>query len=92
MSHVSIRRAHALRHAEARRRVSKVADKLSERFGAACHWQGDVLKIEHPNVNGTVRVGRDEIFVDARLGFALSLFRGRAEREITRILERELEG
>jgi putative polyhydroxyalkanoate system protein len=92
MSHLSIRRAHALKPAEVHRRISKVAAKLSERFGAACHWQGDVLNIEHPNVNGTVRVGRDEILVDARLGFALSLFRGRAEEEITRILERELEG
>jgi putative polyhydroxyalkanoate system protein len=92
VSNLSIRRAHALEHAEAHRRISKVADKLSERFGATCQWQGDVLRIEHPNVNGTVRVGRDEIVVDARLGFALSLLRGRAEAEITRILERELEG
>ena len=92
MSHLSIRRPHALTHAEAHRRISHVADRLSERFGAACHWEGDVLRIEHANVNGTVRVGRDEIVVDARLGFALSMFRGRAETEITRILDRELAG
>jgi putative polyhydroxyalkanoate system protein len=92
MSHLSIRRPHALSHAEAHRRISHVADKLSERFGAACHWEGDVLRIEHANVNGSVRVGRDEIVVDARLGFVLSMFHGRAEAEITRILERELAG
>lgn len=91
MSHLSIRRPHALKHSEAHRRVSHVAEKLSERFGAACHWEGDVLRIEHPNVNGSVHVGRDEIVVDARLGFALALFRGRAEAEITRILDKELE-
>jgi putative polyhydroxyalkanoate system protein len=92
MSQLSIRRPHSLSHAEAHRRISHVADKLSERFGVACRWEGDLLRIEHANVNGTVRVGRDEIVVDARLGFALSMFRGRAESEITRILERELAG
>ena len=91
MSHLSIRRPHALGHAEAHRRISRVADKLAERFGADCLWEGDVLRIRHPNVNGTVRIAHDEIIVDARLGFALSLFRGRAEEEITRILDRELE-
>ena len=91
MSHLSIRRPHALKHSEAHRRISQVAEKLSERFGAVCRWEGDVLRIEHPNVNGSVHVHRDEIVVDARLGFALALFRGRAEAEIARILDRELE-
>jgi putative polyhydroxyalkanoate system protein len=91
MSRLSIRRPHLLKHAEAHRRVSRAAVKLAEHFGAACHWEGDLLRIEHPNVNGTVRVGRDEIVVDARLGFALSMFRGRVEQEITRIIDRELE-
>jgi putative polyhydroxyalkanoate system protein len=91
MSRLSIRRPHALKHAEAHRRISHVADKLKERFGATCHWEGDLLRIEHPNVHGTVHVGRDEIIVDARLGFALALFRGRAEAEIAQILDRELE-
>jgi putative polyhydroxyalkanoate system protein len=92
MSRLSIRRPHGLKHSEAHRRMSHVADRLAERFGATCTWEGDVLRIEHPNVNGTVRVGRDEIVVDARLGFALALFRGRAEREIAQILDRELAG
>ena len=90
MSQLSIRRAHALTHDEAHRRVSRVADQLSARFGAACRWDGEALLIEHPNVRGTVTVGADEIAVDATLGFALALFRGRAEAEIARILDREL--
>ncbi len=92
MSHLAIRRPHALPHAEVHRRVSKAADKLSERYGAACHWEGDLLRIEHPNVNGTVHVTRHEVVVDARLGFALALFRGKVEQEITRIIDRELAG
>ena len=90
MGRLAIRRPHALSHAEARLRVSRVADRLSERFGAACRWDGDCLLIEHPNVNGSVRVGPEEIAVEATLGFPLALFHGRAEAEIARILDREL--
>lgn len=90
MSHLQIRRSHALKHVEAHRRVSHMAEKLTERYGVACRWEGDVLALEHANVNGTVTVRKTEIVIDARLGFALSMFRGRVEQEITRILEREL--
>ena len=69
-----------------------MAVKLGERFGASCHWEGNVLRIEHANVNGTVTVKKSEIIVDARLGFILSMFHGRAEAEITRILDQELAG
>lgn len=90
MSRVAIRRQHALGRAEAHRRVSRVAVGLTERFGAACRWEGDVLCIEHPGVRGTVTIGANEIEVDAELGLALRLLRGRAEQEIARILDREL--
>ncbi len=86
MSQLTIRRPHALSRPEAQRRVARAADKLVERFGAVCRWDGELLRIEHSSVNGTVRIAADEIVVDARLGAALSLFRGRAEREIARIL------
>lgn len=92
MSQLTIRRSHSLKHADAHARVSAMAVRLAERFGAECRWQGDVLRIEHANVTGTVIVGRKEITVDARLGLALSLFRARAEAEITRILDEELQG
>jgi putative polyhydroxyalkanoate system protein len=92
VSRLQIRRSHALKHAEAHARISAVARELSAHFGAVCHWEGDVLRIEHANVTGTVTVKRREIVVDARLGFVLSLFRGRAEAEITEILDRELAG
>jgi putative polyhydroxyalkanoate system protein len=71
-------------------RVAHVALKLSERFGVACRWDGEVLRIEHASVNGSVTISDREVVVEARLGLALSLFRGRAEQEITQILDREL--
>jgi putative polyhydroxyalkanoate system protein len=90
MTRLVVRRPHALAADEARARVAAAAVKISERFGARCEWQGDLLAISHAAVNGTVAVGVDEIVVDARLGLALAFARRRAEAEITRILDREL--
>jgi putative polyhydroxyalkanoate system protein len=90
MATLRISRPHALPPAEARARVARAASRIEQRFGADCEWQGDVLVIRHASVNGTVTVAVAEVVVEARLGLALSLARGRAEAEITRILDREL--
>lgn len=90
MSRLSIRRAHALTAAEARARVEHAAARIAERFGARCEWQGDVLAIEHSSVTGAVTLKPREISIDAELKFPLSLLRGRAESELTRILDDEL--
>lgn len=91
MSHISIRRSHKLGHAELRDRVSHLAERLSEKYGADCTWQGDVVHIEHSNVTGTVEVSRQEVVIEARLGFFLAMFSHRVEEEITKILDEELE-
>jgi putative polyhydroxyalkanoate system protein len=90
VSRLSIRRVHSLSPGEARARVARAAQKLTERFGATCRWNGEVLSIEHPSVHGSVTLLPTEIAVEAELGGALGLFRRRAESEITRILDREL--
>jgi putative polyhydroxyalkanoate system protein len=90
MSSISIRRRHGLAQDVARERVGHVADRLAERFGARCRWQGDALKIEHGSVNGHISLEPGEIVVEAKLGLGLSLFRATIEDEITRLLDREL--
>ncbi len=90
MSSISIRRSHRLAPEVARERVSHVADRLTERFGARCHWEGDVLKIEHDSVNGHIALDPGEIVVAAKLGLGLGFFRSAIEGEITRLLDREL--
>lgn len=91
MSRLYVRRSHVLTHAEARERVSHVAEKLSERFGATCRWEGDDLCVEHLNLKGKVTVRQREIVVDGKLGFALSLFHERVEREVAKFLDDELQ-
>jgi putative polyhydroxyalkanoate system protein len=66
-----------------------MADALGKRFDAECEWQGDVLSIEHPNVSGTVTLGKNEIVLEAKLGFLLALFRDRVDAEIAGILDKE---
>ena len=90
MSRISIRREHALAAADARSRLDRAALRITERFGARCQWQGDVLTIEHASVSGAVTLGAAEILVDAQLKFPLALFGARAQAEIARILDREL--
>jgi putative polyhydroxyalkanoate system protein len=89
MSRIHLRRVHDLTPKAARTRVNRMADALGRKFDAECSWDGDVLSIEHPNVSGTVTVGRNEIVVEATLGFLLAMFRDRVDEEIVRILDAE---
>jgi putative polyhydroxyalkanoate system protein len=89
MSRIYLRRSHDLTARAARQRVDRMAEALGQKFDAKCSWQGDVLSIEHPNVNGTVTIEKNEIVVEATLGFLLALFRDRVDEELVRILDAE---
>lgn len=89
MSRIHLRREHDLTPKAARTRVNRMADALGRKFDAECSWDGDVLSIEHPNVSGTVTVGKNEIVVEATLGFLLAMFRDRVDEELVRILDAE---
>lgn len=90
MSRIHITRSHKLSHKEARARISRVAKKLSEKFGADTHWDGDDLVVEHSGLTGKVSVGKTSIVVEGKLGLALGFFRSRAESELEKILDQEL--
>ena len=89
MSQIHLRREHDLTPEAARKKVERVADVLAKRFEADCEWHGDVLKIKHPTVSGTVTLGKNDIVVAARLGLMLSMLRGRIDEELERVLDRE---
>jgi len=89
MSRIHLRREHDLTGEAARRKVERVAEALTKRFDAACEWKGDVLSIAHPSVNGKVTLGRNDVVVEAKLGFMLAMFRDRIDEELVRILDRE---
>ncbi len=92
MSKIRLRREHDLAPKAARKKVERVAETLAKRFDAECTWQGDVLSVDHPSINGTVTVGKNDVVVEARLGFLAAMFRDRIDEELTRVLDEEFPG
>ncbi len=90
MSEISIRRTHQLGLNELRSKVERIAAKLEDKFGVTCSWEGDVAQLRHAEFNGQVRLGESDLCIDAKLGFMLSMARGKVESELQRILDREL--
>jgi putative polyhydroxyalkanoate system protein len=89
MSKIHLRREHDLTPKAARQKVERVAEVLARRFDAECLWKGDVLSVNHPSVNGKVTVGKNDVVVEAKLGFLVAMFRDRIDQELVRILDKE---
>ena len=89
MSRIHLRREHDLTPRAARRKVERVAEALSKKFDAECAWKGDVMSVNHPSVTGKVTVGKNDVVVEARLGFLVAIFRDRIDEELVRILDKE---
>jgi putative polyhydroxyalkanoate system protein len=89
LSKIHLRREHDLTPKAVRRKVERVADALAKKFDAQCEWNGDVLSVNHPSVNGKVTIGKNDVVVEARLGFLVAMFRDRIDEELVRILDRE---
>ena len=73
-------------------KVERIAEALTKKFDAECTWNGDVLTVDHPSVNGTVTVDKNDVVVEARLGFLGAMFRDRIDAELVRILDEEFPG
>ena len=89
MSTIHLRREHDLTPRAARQKVERVAEVLARKFDAECEWHGDVLAVHHPSVDGKVTLGRNDIVVEAKLGFLVGMFRDRIDEELVRVLDRE---
>ncbi|MCB1568908.1 MAG: polyhydroxyalkanoic acid system family protein [Xanthomonadales bacterium] len=89
MASIDIRHPHTRSLAQARKAVTRVADKIQQRFEVACAWNGDTLEFERPGVNGEIQLHPHEVRVQVNLGFLLMALRGPIESEIQRHLERE---
>lgn len=87
MSGIDIRHAHSLPPAEARDAVQQVADKLADRFGAECVWQGDTLYFKRAGIDGHIALLPAGLHLTAKLGFLMSAMQGPIEAEIRRVLD-----
>lgn len=89
MASIDICHPHSRSLADARKAVTRVAEKIQQRFDVACAWNGDTLEFERPGVNGEIQLLAKEVRVRVNLGFLLMALRGPIESEIHRHLERE---
>ena len=87
MPNIDIRHSHSLAPGKARKAVEEVADKLADRFGVTCEWNGDILNFARSGVDGHIALEPNELHVTAQLGFLLSALKGPIETEIRRVLE-----
>ena len=89
MSRIRLRREHDLTPKAARKKVERVAEALARRFDAECIWKGDELLVDHAGVHGKVTVGKNDVVVEAKLGFLAAMFRDRIDEELNRVLDKE---
>lgn len=87
MPSIDIRHSHSLAPSKARKAVEQVADKLADRFGVTCTWDGDILNFARSGVDGRIALEPHQLHVTAHLGFLLSAMKGPIEAEIRRVLE-----
>lgn len=92
MSRIHLRREHDLTPKAVRVKVERIAQALTKKFDAECTWKGDVLTVNHPSINGKVTVGKNDVVVEARLGFLVAMFRDRIDAELVHILDEEFPG
>jgi putative polyhydroxyalkanoate system protein len=79
---IKINRKHRLGIKKARVAAQKVADDLASEYGMTSEWEGDVLRFNRSGVHGELRVSKDEVHLDAKLGLLLSAFKPRIEEHI----------
>ncbi|KGM57684.1 polyhydroxyalkanoic acid synthase [Lysobacter arseniciresistens ZS79] len=87
MASIDIQHPHTLPPAHARQAVQDVADKLVDRFGMECRWNGDILDFTRTGVDGRIALLPGQLHVTAQLGFLLGAMKGPIEAEIRRILD-----
>lgn len=82
MSVIDIRRRHGFTVAEARRHAERLASDLRAEFGLDTAWRENVLEFRRDGVEGRLTVGRDDVHLQAKLGFLLALLRPKIEASI----------
>lgn len=90
MAKIEIERQHSLGKQAARESVDGLAQKLSERQGLACRWDGDVMLMERSGVDGRIEVGEDRVRVEVTLGLLLAPMSGLLKQEIEKALDKRL--
>lgn len=89
MAAIRIARQHDVAIKDARRRVSRIAKGIAERFDVDTEWDENVLFFSRSGVNGRIVLDDGHVSVEADISFLLLPIKGAIESEIRRHLEIE---
>lgn len=91
MPDIHILRAHTLGLSAARKLAFQWAEQAEEKFDMACTYEegdtSDLVSFTRSGVNGTLKVTKDQLELDAKLGFLLGAFKDKIEGEIVKNLD-----
>lgn len=91
MPDIHILRAHSLGLPAARKLAFQWAEQAEEKFDMACTYEegdtSDLVSFTRSGVNGTLKVTKDQLELDAKLGFLLGAFKDKIEGEIVKNLD-----
>jgi putative polyhydroxyalkanoate system protein len=82
MSEIKARRKHDLPIEAAREAAEKIAARMKKDFDFDYHWERHVLHFARTGVKGELHVTKDEVRLDAKLGFLLAWLKPKIEAEI----------
>ena len=88
MADIRIVRTHSMSLKKARAAAETFAAQLEEKFELQSEWHGDTMHFERSGIKGTLRLARDEVTIEAKLGFLLSAFKSTFEGNINNNLDR----
>jgi putative polyhydroxyalkanoate system protein len=88
MADLKVVRKHTIGLKKAKVAAQKVADDLAQEYGMDSAWDGDVLRFTRSGVDGQLTVTKDQVVLDAKLGFVLSAFRHRIEEHVNENFDR----
>jgi putative polyhydroxyalkanoate system protein len=90
LSRISIRRAHSLPAAEARRLADDLVARLSKEYGVRAKWDGETLRFERTSLSGTLHLAPGEVRLEMTLGLLLLAFRDPIAKALERHLDQHL--
>jgi putative polyhydroxyalkanoate system protein len=79
---IRIQKKHHLSHKKAKEAAEMVAKDLRKRFELDYAWNGDEIEFRRPGLTGALHVRKDDVRLDAELGFMLSLLKPTIEAEV----------
>lgn len=90
MASIDIRRKHKHTLKEAKEAVKKTAQAIAKKFDIESRWNGNTLSFDRPGASGQIHVTASEVHVTAQLGFLLGALKPMIEKEIEKLLDKEL--